>query len=154
MSIKVMAEQSGVTEASLKTKLIEQLQATHVDIEDISGTSILTCPTLPFIYRVVLNLFLRLHLLARLHLSESDLANHVGRRVWSSILCRHSVASVRKENNTGEASACKYAIENRGCRYPCVDSKVFHAWAMGEAKTRAKTRGKSSCGYRRGRDRD
>jgi len=32
-----MAEESGVTEAGLKTKIIEQLQATHVEIEDMSG---------------------------------------------------------------------------------------------------------------------
>lgn len=33
-----MAEDSGVTEAGLKTKLAELLQATHVEIEDMSGT--------------------------------------------------------------------------------------------------------------------
>jgi hypothetical protein len=39
-----MAESSGVTEASLKTKLIELLQATYVEIEDMSG--ILAAPPL------------------------------------------------------------------------------------------------------------
>jgi hypothetical protein len=39
-----MAEESGVTEAGLKAKIIEQLQATHVEIEDMSG---IFCPTLP-----------------------------------------------------------------------------------------------------------
>ncbi|KUJ14822.1 bola-like protein, partial [Mollisia scopiformis] len=34
--ITAMAE-SGVTEESLKTKIREQLQATHVEIEDMSG---------------------------------------------------------------------------------------------------------------------
>ena len=34
-----MAEASGVTEADLKAKIIEQLQATHVEIEDMSGIS-------------------------------------------------------------------------------------------------------------------
>jgi aspartokinase-like uncharacterized kinase len=33
----VMAEAPGVTEADLKAKIIEQLQATHVEIEDMSG---------------------------------------------------------------------------------------------------------------------
>ena len=33
-----MAEGPGVTEASLKTKITELLQATHVEIEDMSGT--------------------------------------------------------------------------------------------------------------------
>ncbi|KAG0647119.1 putative bolA [Hyphodiscus hymeniophilus] len=32
-----MAEASGVTEASLKAKIIEQLHATYVEIEDMSG---------------------------------------------------------------------------------------------------------------------
>jgi hypothetical protein len=34
-----MTEASGVTEADLKAKIIEQLQATHVEIEDMSGIS-------------------------------------------------------------------------------------------------------------------
>lgn len=33
-----MAEASGVTEVSLKTKITELLHATHVEIEDMSGT--------------------------------------------------------------------------------------------------------------------
>ena len=32
-----MADSSGVTEATIKAKIIEQLQATHVEIEDMSG---------------------------------------------------------------------------------------------------------------------
>ena len=32
-----MAEASGVTEAGLKTKIVEALQATYVEIEDMSG---------------------------------------------------------------------------------------------------------------------
>jgi hypothetical protein len=32
-----MAEESGVTENVLKTKITQQLQATHVEIEDMSG---------------------------------------------------------------------------------------------------------------------
>src|SRR5271166_5817551 len=38
-----MAEESGVTEAGLKATLTEKLQATHVEIEDMSGTSFLPC---------------------------------------------------------------------------------------------------------------
>ncbi|RFU27906.1 hypothetical protein B7463_g8453, partial [Scytalidium lignicola] len=32
-----MADPSGITEADLRAKIIEKLQATHVDIEDMSG---------------------------------------------------------------------------------------------------------------------
>ncbi|KAH8779305.1 bola protein [Hyaloscypha finlandica] len=32
-----MAEESGVTEVGLRAKITEQLQATHVEIEDMSG---------------------------------------------------------------------------------------------------------------------
>jgi len=32
-----MAEESGVTEASLKAKITDLLQATYIDIEDMSG---------------------------------------------------------------------------------------------------------------------
>jgi hypothetical protein len=41
-----MAEESRVTEAGLKTKIIEQLQATYVEIEDISGISTPLCPSI------------------------------------------------------------------------------------------------------------
>jgi hypothetical protein len=34
-----MSEDSGVTDAGLKSKLIEKLQAVHVEIEDMSGWS-------------------------------------------------------------------------------------------------------------------
>ena len=40
----IMAEESGVTENVLKTKITQQLQATHVEIEDMSG---ILCPTMP-----------------------------------------------------------------------------------------------------------
>lgn len=33
-----MAAEPGVTEAGLKTKIINLLEATYVDIEDMSGT--------------------------------------------------------------------------------------------------------------------
>jgi stress-induced morphogen len=39
-----MAEESGVTENVLRTKITQQLQATHVEIEDMSG---ILCPTMP-----------------------------------------------------------------------------------------------------------
>ena len=39
-----MADPSGVTEADLRAKLIEKLEATHVDIEDMSGTFELHTP--------------------------------------------------------------------------------------------------------------
>jgi len=37
MSYSAMAEESSVTESGLKATLVEKLQATHVDIEDMSG---------------------------------------------------------------------------------------------------------------------
>jgi len=37
-----MAEESGITEAGLKTKLVDLLQATYVEIEDMSGR----CPAI------------------------------------------------------------------------------------------------------------
>jgi hypothetical protein len=40
-----MAETSGVTEASLKTKITDLLQATYVEIEDMSGIGF--APLLP-----------------------------------------------------------------------------------------------------------
>ena len=43
-----MAEDSGVTEAGLKAKLADILQATHVEIEDMSGKIFPTTPPLAF----------------------------------------------------------------------------------------------------------
>lgn len=38
-----MADTSGITAESLKAKLVEQLQAQHVEIEDLSGKFSLSC---------------------------------------------------------------------------------------------------------------
>ena len=40
-----MAETQGVSEADLKAKIIDQLQAIHVEIEDMSGPSNVTPPS-------------------------------------------------------------------------------------------------------------
>jgi hypothetical protein len=40
LNLAIMAEESGVTEEGLKATLIEKLQATHVEIEDMSGWSL------------------------------------------------------------------------------------------------------------------
>ena len=50
-----MAEASGVTEGDLKAKLIEILQATHVEIEDMSGNFY---PTIPLNLHRMLNNFI------------------------------------------------------------------------------------------------
>ncbi len=42
-----MAEESGVTEAGLKATLTEKLEATHVEIEDMSGTHTNPLPLCP-----------------------------------------------------------------------------------------------------------
>jgi hypothetical protein len=76
--LRKMVEESGVTEASLKAKLVDLLQATHVEIEDMSGT---TTP-LPLLRR---------------HLTSF-------RRLWPSILCCYSLSSIRKEDVACEKS--------------------------------------------------
>lgn len=90
-----MAEDSGVTEAGLKAKITEQLQASHVQIEDMSGMFV-PCvlsvvfgfyPTMPLHCPVQ---FLTLAIHAR-RLRETD---DVDRRLWPSILCDHRVAAV------------------------------------------------------------
>ncbi len=37
----IMSESSSITPESLKTTLVEKLEATHVEIEDISGNAVL-----------------------------------------------------------------------------------------------------------------
>lgn len=70
-----MAEESGVTEVGLRAKITEQLQATHVEIEDMSGISAPLCPS------IVPNLI-------------RTLTDQNCRWLWSSIFCNHSIASI------------------------------------------------------------
>lgn len=69
-----MAEASGITKADLKTKIIEQLQATHVEIEDMSGIS--TPPSAPRVFDI-----------------EENTENY-GRRLWPSFLGDNRVTAV------------------------------------------------------------
>jgi hypothetical protein len=75
-----MAEASGVTEASLKTKITELLQATHVEIEDMSGP-----PHYP-----------SSHPLAHIYI--------VLRWLWTSLFRSDSLAPIREEDYTGKTS--------------------------------------------------
>lgn len=70
-----MAEESGVSEAGLKAKITEQLQATHVEIEDMSG---IFYPTMP------------LHVPA----SIGSLTDEIHRWLRSSIFCSHSITAI------------------------------------------------------------
>lgn len=78
-----MAEASGVTEASLKTKITDLLQATYVEIEDMSGTGF--APLLPSSLR-------------------RSTPHNVSRRLRPGIFCSDSLLSIRKEDYVGTAS--------------------------------------------------
>ena len=114
-----MAEESGVTEAGLRTKLADVLQATHVEIEDMSGTFLphhpSSRPPSPF--------------------PSTSTENHslIIRWLRPSIFSNHRLPAVREKDLPRPSQASKYCAQNRDCGDPCVDPEVLHARAMGEA---------------------
>ena len=82
------ANTSGITPASLTTTLTEALEAKHVDINDISGTSSMS-------------------------LMSCTYANNVNAR-WlrPSIRSRYRITTVHEENHTRTASTCQLGSED------------------------------------------
>jgi hypothetical protein len=110
-----MAEESGVTGEGLKATLIEKLQATHVEIEDMSGSSLRPpnslatsfSPFYPFLFYSCYSQVLCKLIPAR--------------RMWSSLQRFDCIAAIRKKDHSGTASASQQHSEGRDCSYSCVD---------------------------------
>jgi len=115
-----MAEDSGVTEAGLKAKITDLLQATHVEIEDMSGIVAPLCPSIVLDFTELFT-------------------DHMHRWLWSSIFCHHSITTIREEDDPCKTPTGQYYIEKWSCCYSCLDPKMLYTWTVGEAKTRGKS---------------
>jgi hypothetical protein len=98
-----MAEASGVTEAGLKATLVEKLQATYVEIEDMSGTS----PPI-------------------LHISQFP-TNHPQRRMRRRILRHNRLPHFPKKDNPRTAPPRQLRSQTGNCKHPCLDSEMLYA---------------------------
>lgn len=130
-----MAEESGVTEEGLKATLVEKLQATHVEIEDMSGSSCATpffsprshclpCAPLPF-PNFLLSFPISLQKSNTLPLC---------RRMRPSLQRPNCVPPLSKENYPRAASTRQHHSKNRDRGYSCVDAEVLYAGRVGEVK--------------------
>jgi hypothetical protein len=128
-----MAEESGVTEEGLKATLIEKLQATHVEIQDISGSSCappfyfplshclpcapypspISCPPFPF------------------HVKGLTLCP-LSRRLRPSLQRPSRISPIPEENHPRPTSTCQHHSKNRDRGYSCVDAEVLYAGGVGE----------------------
>ena len=112
------ASETGVSADSLRAKLIEQLQAQYVEIEDLSGTCFnliypsgcccccCCCCCCP------------------------DRADNLSRRMRSGIHGDYRLAAVREQEYAGQASVGECGAQVGDCGDSCVDAKVFYAGAV------------------------
>jgi len=119
-----MAEESGVTEAGLRTKLADELQATHVEIEDMSGTFLphhpSSRPPSPF--------------------PSTSTENHslIIRWLRPSIFSNHRLPAVREKDLPRPPQAGEYCAQSRDRSDSRLDSEMLHTGAVGEVGRRGK----------------
>lgn len=93
---------SGVTPESLSSKLIDSLEASHVEIVDQSGMRYIS-----------------------LHMRP---ANNKYRRLRPNVLRHHRIPSLRdQENHPLEASPRQRRLERRDRRHTRLDAEMLHA---------------------------
>lgn len=114
------AANSGITPEGIKQKLEEGLGATHVEIEDMSGTS-----SAARLVNVVLGqLSIPLHSMC---MRRSAFANDPIRWMRTDVRGYHRVATVCKEDYTSQASVGQRRAKARDRGYPCMDAQMSHA---------------------------
>lgn len=101
-------ETSGVMPDAIKEKLVEQLGATHVHIEDLSGILFMT--------------LLRICSFTNVHC----------RRLWTNVRSCHSLSSIREENDPRPAPSRQRRPQARDCCHTCVDTEVLYTRGVGE----------------------
>lgn len=126
-----MAEQPGITEEALKVKITESLQATHVEIEDMSGLSSSSFQNIPLQPRYPTASFL---FYGSSWTSVASANSIICRRLWTGILSHNCVPSLREKDNTCQTSTREHGTQDGGCGYTCVDAKMLYARTMGESK--------------------
>lgn len=118
-----------ITPANLKTTLTEKLEASYVDVEDISGKSG------PSQFMALYRTF---------HISCLDYVFGADDMLLSSRKCRRlriilpgedSLPTLCKKDQPGAPSACKRCLKDGDCGYPCLDAKMFYARGVGETST-------------------
>ena len=98
---------TGITPETLTATLKQKLDALHVDIQDLSGTGVLTrC----------------LHLVT----------NSIPRRVWSDVRGDHSVTTIREEDDTRATSISERYAQRRDSDHSCLESEVLHTGGVGK----------------------
>jgi hypothetical protein len=116
---------SNITEASLTATLKEKLEATHVEIEDMSGTSQSPLPSFPS------NPLSKLTFI---------------RRLRPSLLRPHRLAPIHEENHPRPAPPRQQRAEGRDRGHPRLDTEVLYARGVDEAEGAEWRRGGSSAG--------
>lgn len=119
-----------ITPATLKTTLTEKLEASYVDVEDISGKS---CPLLA--YRIYMHTFRISRLVYAFGADDVLLSSRKSRRLRIILPGENSLPTLRKKVQSGTTSACKCCLKNGDCGYSCLDAKMFYARGVGETNT-------------------
>lgn len=118
-----------ITPATLKTTLTEKLEASYVDVEDISGKSPLSS----------LRLYIHSFRISRsVYVFGADdmlLSSRKSRRLRIILPGEDSLPTLRKKDQSGAPSACKRCLKDGDCGYPCLDTKMFYARGVGETNT-------------------
>lgn len=128
------AANSGITPEGIKQKLEEGLGATHVEIEDMSGTS----SAARFLNIVLGWLSTSLHFMC---MRRSAFANDPIRWMRTDVRSHHRVAAVCKEDYTSQASVGQRRAKARDRGYPCMDAQMPYARRMGEEEAAGVSKG-------------
>lgn len=111
---------NGVTADLIKAKLTDQLQAQHVEIEDLSGKS---------------NHFSRVGY----HLEEDSIGPVIANARWlyrwlrTGVPGRHRFPPVREEDHARPPPIGQRGFEGGDCRYPRLDAQMLHPGAVAGA---------------------
>lgn len=105
---------TGVTPSTLRATLVDVLGATHVDVEDMSGSLalFLLLPSFPTPIRPVVS-FANAHSFQR-------------RRLRPDVRRAHRVAAIREEDDAGAAQACERGAEGADQGHPRLDAQVLY----------------------------
>lgn len=126
----VEADASGVTPESITATLKSKLDASHVEIEDMSGKNLpFSSPPHPpsqHIHSTLLSPFL----------------THDFRRLRTSLQRDHRVGAIRVQDPAGAAPARQLGAQGRDRGHSRLDAEMLHAGAVGEGEGEGEGAGK------------
>ena len=120
---EIVANTSGITPDSLKATLKEKLQASHVDINDMSGEAPAFSPFSP-------PLPARLSPSSICCLSTFTFGSHLKispRWLRTSFRSNDSITAIFRQDILSETSAREFGVEGGDCGNSCLDATVFDA---------------------------